>query len=151
MHMCLAVGNLQGIQAMTIQNIPLFRALGAKMDFLNQRQRVIAQNVANADTPGYKPKDLAPMDFSKILKTASGTKSVQLEITKSGHMPPPGEIQDAKTRRQKDTYEVAPAGNAVIMEEQLIMSGRTVMDYNLMTNLYQKNVRMIQTAIGRGQ
>ena len=136
---------------MTTQNISLFQALGAKMDFLNQRQRVVAQNVANADTPGYKPKDLVPVDFGKVLKNVTNSNSVQLETTKAAHMPPPGDIQDAKSRKQKETYEVAPAGNAVIMEEQLIMSGKTVMDYNLMTNLYQKNIGMIQTAIGRGR
>ena len=43
---------------MTTQDIGLFKALGAKMDYLGQRQRVIAQNVANADTPNYRPNDL---------------------------------------------------------------------------------------------
>jgi flagellar basal-body rod protein FlgB len=64
-------------------------------------------------------------------------------------MPPPNEIPDPKSRKQKETYEVAPAGNAVIMEEQLINANKTNMDYALMTNLYQKNVTMIQTALGR--
>jgi len=54
-------------------------------------------------------------------------------------------------RKQKETYEVAPVGNAVIMEEQLLMAGRTVMDYNMMTNLLQKQTGMIRTALGRQQ
>ncbi|MCB1563082.1 MAG: flagellar basal body rod protein FlgB [Alphaproteobacteria bacterium] len=136
---------------MTTENITLFKALGAKMDFLNQRQRIVAQNIANADTPGYRPKDLVPVKFDSVLKNVTGSNKVQMETTKAGHMAPGGDVQNPKSRKQKDTYEVAPIGNAVVMEEQLIMSGQTVMDYNLMTNLYQKNVRMIQTAIGRGQ
>ncbi len=138
---------------MTIENIALFQALGAKMDFLNQRQRVISQNIANTDTPGYRPKDLEKVDFSSVLKnvTKSGQKNVHLETTDDGHLPPPSDVHMSDPRKQKRTYEVAPAGNAVIMEEQLLNSGQTVMDYNLMTNLVQKNIGMIRTALGRQQ
>lgn len=138
---------------MTTENISLFRALGAKMDYLNQRQRVISQNIANTDTPGYRPQDLKKADFSSVLKSVVKDKQsqVHLETTDAGHMPPPNEIQDPKQRKAKKTYEVAPAGNAVIMEEQLINSGQTMMDYNLMTNLMTKNVGLIRTALGRGQ
>ncbi len=133
---------------MTIQNIGLFEALGAKMDYLNHRQRVIAQNVANADTPDYKPMDLRPVDFGRVLKDVTESKGVRLETTNAMHLPPGGDIPDAKSGKQKQVYEVAPAGNAVIMEEQMLNAGQTVMDYNLMTSLYQKNIRMIQIALG---
>jgi len=138
---------------MTTQNIGLLKAIGAKMDYLNQRQRVIAQNISNSDTPGYKPQDLVPVDFSNVLKKVSegkGKLQVNLETTRANHMPPPNEISDPKSKKQKHTYEVAPAGNAVIMEEQLINSGRTVADYNLMSNLLQKNVGMMRMALGTG-
>jgi len=136
---------------MTTENIALFKALGSKMNFLNQRQRVISQNIANTDTPGFQPKDLKEVDFGNVLKkvTNSGKSTVRLETTDAGHMPPPGDVRIDDPRKQKQTYELAPAGNAVIMEEQLIKSGQTVMDYNLMTNLYQKNISMIKTALGR--
>lgn len=134
---------------MTTQNIALFQALGAKMDFLNQRQRIISQNIANADTPEYRPQDLKPVDFSHVLKEVTQSKGVQIETTNAMHMPQPNHIDDPKAGKQKKVYEVAPVGNAVIMEEQVINSGQTVMDYNLMSNLYQKNVRMIQTALGQ--
>ena len=135
---------------MTTESIALFKALGAKMDFLNQRQRIISQNISNSDTPKYRPKDLVPVDFGKVLGsvTKQGAHSVSLETTKANHMPPPNEIPGARSRKQKETYEVAPVGNAVIMEEQLIKSNQTVADYNLMTSLYQKNVGLIRTALG---
>ncbi len=135
---------------MTTQNIALFKALGAKMDFLNQRQRIIAQNISNSDTPNYRPQDLVPVDFNKVLKgvTKQTAHSVSLNSTKANHMPSPSDVPEAKSRKQKETYEVAPAGNAVIVEEQLINSGRTVADYNLMTNLYQKNIGLIKIALG---
>jgi flagellar basal-body rod protein FlgB len=66
-------------------------------------------------------------------------------------MPPPGEIETAKDAKQKITYEVAPAGNAVIIEEQMVKANETNMEYTLLTNLMRKQSGMIRTALGRGQ
>ncbi len=138
---------------MTIQDIGLFQAIGAKMDYLNQRQSVIAQNVANADTPGYSPKDLVPVDFSTMLKAQMGSensvKPVSIAVTDSQHLGDVNDKMNLDAKKQKSTYEVAPAGNAVIMEEQLIKSGENMMDYNMMLNLYQKQVSMFRIALGR--
>ncbi len=135
---------------MTIQDIGLFQALGAKIDYLSQRQGIIAQNVANSDTPGYRPKDLVEVDFSSMLKAEmSGGKSVSVATTNEQHLPNTQATIDAKSKKQKDTYEVAPAGNAVIMEEQLMKSGENAMDYNLMLNIMQKQVGMFRIALGR--
>ncbi len=136
---------------MTTENIGLFKAMTSKMNFLDQRQRVISQNVANSDTPDYKPHDLLPVDFGRVLAETTGGNIVRPTATNKMHMPSPNNIADPKNRETKTTYEVAPAGNAVILEEQMIKASRTTMDYNLMTTLYQKNVGMIRTALGRGQ
>ncbi len=133
---------------MTTQNIGLLKALGAKMDYLSQRQRIIAQNVANADTPNYRPQDLKPVDFGTVLKGVTASKGIQMVSTNAMHVGAGNEVAAAKEGKQKKVYEVAPDGNAVIMEEQMIKSGQTVMDYNLMTSLYQKNVSLIKTALG---
>ena len=137
---------------MTIQDIGLFHALGAKLDYLNQRQGVIAQNVANADTPGYRPKDLVDVDFGTMLQKQlakdEGVKPVTVAITDAQHMPNADHQENVDARKQRDTYEVAPAGNAVIMEEQLINAGQNAMDYNLMLNVMSKNVTMFRIALG---
>lgn len=134
---------------MTTENIGLFKALGARMDYLNERQRIIAQNIANSDTPGYKPQDLKPQDFSSILKGLDSTKpSVHMVSTNPMHLPAGnGQVPDAKAAVTKDTYEVTPTGNAVVMEEQLMKSGQNQADYNLITSLYQKQVRLFQIAL----
>lgn len=134
---------------MTAQNIPLFQAIGAKMQFLDMRQKILAQNIANADTPGYRPNDLKNIDFGRVLDHVSGENKVRMVSTNPLHMPAAGELPDPKSERSRITYEVAPAENAVVLEEQVLKSGQTVMDYNLMTNLYRKNVGMIRTALGR--
>lgn len=137
---------------MTTENLALFKAIGAKMDFLGQRQRVISQNVSNADTPGFRPKDIKEADFGKVLKNitqeTNSVPTVSLAATREGHVGSNTDVNVDDPRKQKQTYEVAPVGNAVIMEEQLLKAGRTVMDYNLMTNLYQKNTGLIRTALG---
>lgn len=136
---------------MTTQSISLFKALGAKMSYLDQRQQVLSQNVANADTPGYVPYDLTKVDFGAVLKKTTKSNIVLPETTSPMHMGGPNDIGNPKNREQKTTYEVAPVGNAVILEEQMVKAARTTMDYNLMTTLYQKNVGMVRTALGRGQ
>lgn len=134
---------------MTIQNIALFKAMAAKMDYLDHRQRVVAQNVANADTPGYQARDLTEVDFGRVLAKATGDKRIRTETTNEMHLPAHNEVEDGKNREQRYSYEVAPAGNGVILEEQMTKAARTTMDYNLMTSLYQKHVAMMRTALGR--
>lgn len=140
---------------MTSENIPLFKALGAKMHYLGQRQKLIAQNIANADTPDYRPKDLVNVDFGQVLdhvRHEPGRLSqTRLDASHPTHLKAPNNIESVRDRKQKVTYEVAPAGNAVIMEEQVIKSRQTAMDYTLMTNLYRKNVNMIKIALGKAQ
>jgi flagellar basal-body rod protein FlgB len=127
----------------------LFKAMGAKMHYLNQRERVISQNIANSDTNGYKPQDLKPVDFGRVLRKVTESKMIQVETTNSMHMPLASAIDDPRAAKQRKTYDVEPDGNAVVMEEQMIKSNQTAMDYNLMTNLYQKNMGLIRTSLGR--
>jgi flagellar basal-body rod protein FlgB len=137
---------------MTTENLSLFKAIGAKMDFLGQRQRLISQNIANADTPGFKPQDIKDAEFGRVLRNLVDTDKmgVLLETTDPLHIPPPGSVPAPGQGQQKKVYEVSPVGNSVVLEEQLLNSGKAIADYNLMTNLYQKNIGMIKTALGRG-
>lgn len=137
---------------MTIENLSLFKAIGAKMDFLSQRQRLISQNISHADTPGYLPQDVKEGDFSRTLGRLLQSKSQQqigINLTSPMHMTFDGSLTGDEID-QKTVYEVAPVGNAVVMEEQLLNSNKTMGDYSLMTSLYQKNMAMLRTALGRG-
>lgn len=136
---------------MDIKNIALFQAMGAKMNYLSTRQGVLAQNIANADTPEYRPRDLTEVDFGAVLKDVTGSQKVRMEKTTPGHMMPGGDINDPQNRKSRLMYEVAPDDNGVIIEEQMVKASQTTMDYNLMTNLMRKNIGMIQTALGKGQ
>lgn len=140
-----------GLAIMTTQNLGLFKALNAKMNYLDQRQKVLAQNIANANTPNYKAHDLSKVDFGAVLKEVSGSNVLRPETTNPMHMPSPTDIADPKNRKAKETYDVVPTGNAVTLEEQMVNSTQTLTDFNLMTTLTQKNVGLFRIALGVGR
>ncbi len=132
-------------------DIALFSALNAKIDYLDQRQKLIATNIANADTPNYRPMDMKAVDFGRVLQKVTGDRTnVQMATTQEGHMPAVAEMIDPKSMKMRSVYEVEPSGNAVVLEEQMVNANRTNIDYGLMLNVYRKNVGMLRTAIGAG-
>lgn len=132
------------------EKLDIFEAIARRMDWLGQRQTVLAQNVANADTPGYKPRDLKDGPFGRILERLA---PVEPAATHPAHLGPVGGARDPKsdTQDQKERFETAPSGNAVILEEQLINVAETQMAYQTMSNLYRKHMDMLRAALGRGR
>ncbi|MGE4312965.1 MAG: flagellar basal body rod protein FlgB [Pseudobdellovibrionaceae bacterium] len=133
---------------MSIQNISLFQALGAKIDYLDRRQDVISQNIANADTPNYKAHDMTKADFGTMVQNVTHDKRVRLAATDAGHFGLANRAPNSKDRAAKDVYEIAPGKNSVILDEQLLNANKVAIDHNLMMNLMKKNLAMISTAIG---
>jgi flagellar basal-body rod protein FlgB len=132
---------------MDLDKIPLFAQLKGKMAWLTQRQKILAENIANADTPGYVPKDLKQVDFSR--KVASAQRKLVVASTRQGHISPKVSSAQFRTNEQRDPYEVAPAGNAVVLEEQMMKVAETQIDYQMMTSIYKKNIGFIKMAIGK--
>jgi flagellar basal-body rod protein FlgB len=130
-----------------LENIGLMKGIGGKMNWLNQRQTVLSQNIANADTPSYRPHDLEKVDFGEVMGRASNRPKIGKVTTNGAHIGANSEVGDADNRKSKTVYEAAPGENAVIIEEQLLKAGKTQADYNLITNLYKKNVGMLQMAV----
>lgn len=131
-----------------LSDLPLPRAISAKMDYLNMRQQIIAQNIANADTPDYQSKDLTKVDFGAVLKGMGGQNAIVVEKTNDKHFGGMGEKGRAKDKNDRITYEVAPDKNGVIIEEQMVKASEIQMDYNLLANLSSKNSMMYKIAIG---
>ncbi len=131
---------------MNINQLGLFRVLGQRLDWLTQRQAVLSQNIANADTPGYRPNDLRP--FAEHL-ARTPPPAVQLAATQPGHLAGrPGAASALPVRRQRSA-ETAPNGNEVVVEQQLMTMGATARDHQMALNLYRKNLGMIRMALGR--
>ena len=132
---------------MDLSNMPLFKLIGRQMNWLNKRQEVLAQNIANSDTPNYRPHDLKGLDFAKFMRPQA--RPTPMQVTNASHMEPLRRTPKFRDEKDKDTYEMAPAGNAVIVEEQLMKVQETQANYRLATNLYSKHLKMIKMAIGR--
>lgn len=131
-------------------NAPLFKLLSARMSWLSQRQAVLAQNIANADTPDYRPRDLRVKDFEKLASGFAG-RPTRLGIVRTSGTHMSGQAVariGLAGEKQRDVYETAPDGNAVILEEQTAKAGQTALDHQLASNIYKKYVGMIKTALG---
>ncbi|HTK12639.1 MAG TPA: flagellar basal body rod protein FlgB [Xanthobacteraceae bacterium] len=133
---------------MPITDIPLFSTLKTQMRWLQERQRVLAENIANADTPSFQPKDLAPLDNGNTLPGTTG--SLALARTSANHLTlaSDGETTFAVNRRGK--FEVRPDGNGVNLEDQMMKVAANQMDYQSATALYSRSLGLIKLAIGKG-
>jgi flagellar basal-body rod protein FlgB len=113
-----------------------------RLAWLDSRQRVLAQNVANADTPGYRAQDVAP--FARLLADAAGP---DLAITNVAHIAPNGGAM--RGRADRTGMERTPNGNAVSLEEQALRIADTDRQHNLAMSVYRKYLSLFRTALGR--
>jgi len=121
----------------------LIDALTQKMSYLNQKQAVLSENVANVDTPGYKQLDLKPFTF----KDALAQTGVGMTVTDPRHIVPPGMAGvNAKTFQTKDT-EIQQNGNSVDLEGQMMEVAKTSADYQKVTSIYHKWAGLFKIAV----
>jgi len=135
---------------MVFGDIPLVGMLKQRMSWHQARQSVLAQNVANADTPGYRARDLSEPQTG----SASRTGGVVLMQTAAGHIGPSGASAGASAggsfgQAQSRTFEITPQGNGVVLEEEVMRVSQNVMDYQMVSQLYSRGLGMLKTAISR--
>ena len=128
----------------------LFQLMSARMAWLGQRQVVLGQNLANADTPDYRPRDLKEADFARLASGVRGRPSrIAMAATDPLHVEGAPAVRLGLEGRPVDSeYESAPSGNAVILEEQMAKATQTALDYELTSNLYRKHLGMVRIALG---
>ncbi len=134
---------------MDVNDIPLFAMLKSKLSYTTQRQQVIAQNVANADTPGFAPRDLKTFTFDAALKGTSGIS--MLEPARANAAPGYIDLGGPKAGAAQDAAspdsEVRLDGNRVVLEEQMIKMAEARSDYDTAVSLYTQSLNMMRTAI----
>lgn len=128
---------------MDIAGIGLFQLAGKRLNWLAQRQQVIAQNVVNANTPAYKAKDLEP--FEKVL---SGMRPVTPVRTDPMHLAAAGSDGSgaARVRPRSENWETVPDRNSVSLEQEMIRSADTRDAYGMVASIYQKEAGMLRLA-----
>jgi flagellar basal-body rod protein FlgB len=115
--------------------------LQTKMKYLNNRQSVISQNIANANTPKYKAKDLKPLSFG-------GGSRLQLATTSPSHLGGAGSNGNFKAMKEPDAYDTAPNGNNVVLEQQMIKMSDTDSDYSATTSILKQMNGLMHAAVG---
>jgi flagellar basal-body rod protein FlgB len=136
---------------MSITDLPVLSALRTKMQWYQERQRVLAENVANADTPNFRPRELVEPKFDSSGALAAGGPMGSLAMlrTSASHLAPSG---GGSSFMQENNvgFQTRPAGNAVSLEDEMLKSSASQMDYAAVTSLYSKSLHLIKTAIGKG-
>ncbi len=130
---------------------PILSAIQARMQNLSQRQQVIAQNIANSETPGYKARTVEEPSFSGLLEGSGMISVAKPQVQLTAGMKGLGAIQPAGSGivLDKDVSETKPDGNNVTLEDQLLRMGQVQADFTAMTNIYRKQLAMLKIAAGK--
>ena len=133
---------------MAISSMPLFTALTEKMKWHQARQGLLAENVANAETPGYRGNDLKAFGFEEHMRNLS-TSRIATAVTNPAHISTMGPDAHGFGVRQLNSFEITPEGNGVTLEDEMMKVTTNQIDYQTVTSLYTKSLQLIRTALGR--
>lgn len=123
-----------------MEPIYLFDLASTQQNWLATRQAVVAQNIANANTPGYVAKEVAPF------KAVYDQTQLELVSTSPGHMAlDPLSADDAT----KDTspWEVVPSGNSVSMEREMLKANDVSREYSMNTAIVKAFAQMYTVSV----
>jgi flagellar basal-body rod protein FlgB len=135
---------------MSINDLPGLSALRTRMQWHQERQRVLAENVANSDTPNFKPRDLVEPKFDPTGVAAVGSMgSLAMMQTSTSHIAPAEGGGQTFDQDRKVGFETRPTGNAVNLEDEMLKVSANQMDYAAVTSLYSKSLHLLKTAIGK--
>lgn len=115
------------------------------MDVRGARQRVIASNIANEETPGYRAKDL---QFKDALSHASGTRAVQIHVTHRGHIVSGGGTLQASGRvTEIPAVDLPLDANSVSLDTEMAKLSDNAMHYNTAATVTSMRLRQLLSAI----
>lgn len=133
---------------MGLMDLPVFTALTDKMRWHQARQGLLAENVANAETPGYRGRDLAQFEFSAQGPAASSA-SIATLATQPMHFSVSSSGGEGFGAQRMASFEITPEGNGVTLEDEMMKVSTNLMDYQAATSVYQKSIKIIRTALGK--
>jgi flagellar basal-body rod protein FlgB len=136
---------------MPINDLPILSALRTKMQWHQERQRVLAENIANSDTPNFRPHDLAEPKLDRNGAPVGGSLgTLPMMRTSAAHLAASGAPASFNQDGGKSAFQTRPAGNAVNLEDQMMKVSANQMDYAAVTSLYSRSLHLLKTAIGKG-
>ena len=132
---------------MPIYDVPLFSMLRTRMQWHQERQQVLADNVANADMPKFRPRDLVPPEINR--PSLASSAPLGMTQTDGGHLTGLSGSNTSHFRASSGGYEVRPSGNAVDLEDEMLKVSANQMDYQAATTLYTRSLHLLKTALGK--
>ncbi len=142
---------------MNLDDIPLFAMLKSRLGYLTQRQQLIAQNVANADTPGYAPQDLKPFTLPNMGGAGGGTLGMTPVRTNAMHLAGSGSSAAGGSSAAAGSQSWQPQttadsetrmdGNKVVLEDEMMKMTDSRMNYDTAIGLYEKSLSLLQLAM----
>lgn len=129
-------------------DLSVFQLLDRRLDMLAQRQSLVAENVANANTPKYTPRDVDMSAFETSLARHTNPKvgSVSLATTDRGHLEGRTSTPSAVKSELSPDSEITMDGNGVVVEEQMLRLNQVRTDFDTAMSLYQKGLALIRLA-----
>ena len=128
------------------QDISLMSALRSRMGWLSDRQKVVSQNVANASTPGYKPKDLTPQDFAAMVKGQEAPLIPTIRLADGTPLTLPDATDHGSKQVVTPDSETTMDGNSVVLEEQMLKMSESRQNFEAAVGFYEKSMNMIRMA-----
>jgi flagellar basal-body rod protein FlgB len=119
----------------------LFQLASSQARWLELRQSTIAANVANANTPGFKARDVEP--FNNILDAMP----VKLAVTSPSHIQLNPAETDTRATAKKQSWEVVHSGNSVSVEQEMIKAGDVNRDYSMNAAILRSFNRMLLAGV----
>lgn len=134
---------------MGIGQIPLFAAMTEKMRWHQARQSLLAENVANAETPGFRGRDLKAFSLEDVNGDSSAA-TVTTVATNPSHFSVSSDRGTGEfASRSLNSFEITPEGNGVTLEDEMMKVTANQMDYQTVTTLYTRSMQLLRTALGK--
>ncbi len=128
---------------MNLDSIQLFDLASKRMNWLSQRQQVVSENIANADTPDFRAKDITP--FEEVLDAP--LRQTGLQTTQPTHRSGSGNSYSTADVTEDDTaWSTGISGNTVVLEQQVIKATEIEDGYQLAADLYRKAHQLLTLA-----
>jgi flagellar basal-body rod protein FlgB len=131
---------------MAADDLSIFAMLKSRLSYLADRQQVIAQNVANSDTPGFTPKDLQPFTLPGHGGAAGALAPITPTLTSPMHLAAPMTSSAATKPVASPDSETTLNGNSVVLEDEMMKMSQARMDYDAAVAFYQQSMQLLTTA-----
>ncbi len=127
---------------MKLDSMSFFQLASQRMEWLGKGQQVVAENIANADTPGFKARDVSP--FEDLVE---GARTGAVNRTHAAHISGSGGSNGVRVSTDDTAWETSIDGNTVALEQQTLKASEISGSYQLATLLYGKGHQLLSLAV----